>query len=87
MNLVKYKTGLIVGALLALCHLLWLILVLTGVAQAMMDWVFKLHMLNNPLQVQPFDYANAGLLLVMTFVVGFVVGWVIALLCNLLHKR
>ncbi|MFA6917862.1 MAG: hypothetical protein WC285_03445 [Candidatus Gracilibacteria bacterium] len=87
MNLVKYKTGLVVGAFFALCHLLWLVLVITGVAQVMMDWILKLHMLNNPMLVQPFDFANAGMLLVMTFAVGFVAGWVFALFCNLLRKK
>lgn len=87
MNLVRYKTGLVVGAFFALMHFLWLILVFTGVAQVLMDWIFKLHMLNNPLLVQEFSFANAGMLLVMTFVVGFVAGWILALLCNMLHKK
>jgi len=87
MKLVKYKTGLIVGAFMALFHFLWLVLVYAGVAQSIMDFIFKVHMMNNPLIVQPFNLANAGMLLVMTFVVGFVAGWVIAILCNIIHKK
>ena len=87
MHLEKYKAGLIVGLLMALCHLVWSILVVTNVAQVAIDWIYKMHFLNNPFLVQPFDVATAGMLILMTFVVGFVVGWLIALFCNVLHKN
>jgi len=86
MNIVKYKVGLAVGAFVALCHLMWLVLVVTGVAQPLMDWILRIHSLNNPFMVQPIDWINSIILLVVTFIVGFVVGWILALLLGILHK-
>jgi hypothetical protein len=82
--LAKVKTGVVVGVFMALCHALWSVLVVTGVAQTVIDWIFKLHFLNSPFQIQAFDLMTAGLLVLVTFAVGFVVGLVLALLCNVL---
>jgi len=87
MRLIKYKVGFIVGVALALFHALWLVLVVTGVGQTIVDFIFKIHLLNNPYLTQTFDLQLAGLLIVITFAVGFVIGWVFALLCNLIHKK
>lgn len=87
MHLAKPKTGLIIGVLLALLHFLWSILVATGVAQTVLDWVYKMHFLDNPFQVQQFDIATAAMLVVLTFVIGFVAGWILALVVNMLHKK
>lgn len=87
MILSKNKVGLAVGAFVALAHLLWIVLVAANVAQPMMDWIFKLHSLNNPHVVQPLSWTNSLILLISTFVVGYLVGWVFILLHNMLHKK
>lgn len=87
MHLVKYKVGLIVGVLAAFCHLVWSVFVVTGAAQPIIDWILKMHFLNNPFLIQPFDWLTAAMLVVFTFVVGFVFGWVLAFLCNWLCKK
>ena len=87
MHLKKYKAGLVVGLLMALFHLVWSVLVITGVAQVVLDWIYKMHFLNNPFLIQPFDLATAGMLLLMTFVVGFVFGWFLGFFFNILHKK
>lgn len=83
----KNRLGLIVGSFLALWHLLWSVLVVTGAAQFLLNWVFKLHFLNNPFTVGQFSIQLAALLIVATFVVGYIFGWVLALLWNSMHKR
>ena len=75
------------GLFLAFVHLVWLVLVATGVAQLYINWVFKIHSLSNPFLTQPLDHANSAMLIVFTFVVGYVIGWVFMLLHNLLHKK
>jgi xanthosine utilization system XapX-like protein len=87
MRISKLKTGIVVGLFFALFHLLWSVLVVTGAAQVVFDWIYKMHFLNNPFTIQPFDWLIAVQLVLMTFVVGFVVGWVFALLHNMLHKK
>jgi len=74
------KNGLIGGLSLAFLHLCWIIVVAAGWGQVLMDFIFKFHMLNSPLQVQAFNPGYAVTLLVVTFSVGFVMGVVIATL-------
>ncbi len=74
----KYlRDGITGGLSLAFFHLCWVVVVAIGWGQTILDFVFKIHMLNSPLQVQPFNPAFALTLLVLTFTVGFVMGIVI----------
>lgn len=86
MKLSKNKSGLALGGLLGLFHALWCVLVVAGAAQWLLDFVFKLHFLNNPYVVGQFNLALGASLVVVTFVVGYVVGWVLTLLWNSMHK-
>ncbi len=71
------KNGITGGLSLAFFHLCWIVVVAIGWGQTILDFVFKIHMLNSPLQVQPFNPAFALTLLVLTFTVGFAMGIVI----------
>lgn len=86
MKLDTNRVGLVFGLFIAGLHFLWSILVAIGWGQMLLNFVFWLHMLNNPYQVSPFDATAAVLLLVITFVVGYVVGWVFSSLWNKLRK-
>lgn len=86
MHINPNRAGLILGVFLGLFHLLWAVLVATGIAQPMMDLIFKLHFLNNPFTLTEFDALLALGLVVLTFVVGYILGLVLALLWNSLHK-
>ncbi len=44
-KLSKAKTGLALGLFMAVVHAVWAILVALGVAQGLMDWIFKMHMI------------------------------------------
>lgn len=87
MKLSKNKVGLALAAFMALFHAVWCVLVVTGAAQWLLNFVYKLHFLNNPFTVAQFAWGNAALLILVTAVVGYVVGWVFALLWNPLHKH
>jgi heme/copper-type cytochrome/quinol oxidase subunit 4 len=76
----KNRWGLIVGSFIAGIHLLWVILIAAGVAQAVLDFIYYLHSLNNPFTIQPFELVKSVGLVVFTFVVGYIAGWVIAFL-------
>lgn len=81
------KTGLVLGSLAALMHLLWSLMVAMGLAQWWMDWVLSLHFLNNPYTVKPFDIVTAMILVVVTGIVGFAVGWVFSTIWNYWQKK
>lgn len=70
-----FKSMVFGAVLLSSLHFLWLALVYIGTAQVVMDFIFKIHMLNSPLQVQQFDWSYAFLLIAVTFSVGAIYGW------------
>lgn len=80
------KSALIGGLSLASLHLVWILIVALGFAQKLLDWIFKLHMLSSPFQVQPFNLAFAATLLLITFLVGCFYGVVFELIRNLLKQ-
>lgn len=68
-------------------HLLWSFFVAIGFAQTLLDFVFWLHMLNNPLKVAQFSFTTALILVLFTGVVGYLGGFVFATLWNRLHQN
>ena len=82
----KIKVGLALGGFLAIMHALWAILVATGAAQPIMDFVLKLHMISNPAIVTEFNLLLSLALVVFTGAVGFVVGFVFTAVYNRAHK-
>jgi hypothetical protein len=83
----KNKAGLILASFLGLWHFTCSLLVATGVAQTLLDWICYLHFLNNPFHVAGFSIGTAALLIVITSVLGYIFGWLLALLWNAFHKQ
>ncbi|MGH7246403.1 MAG: hypothetical protein ACREGI_05740 [Candidatus Levyibacteriota bacterium] len=80
------KVALVFGLLLGGWHLLWSVLVLLGIAQLLLDFVFWMHMIANPYRVTGFNLVQAVILIAVTFVIGYCGGWIFAWLWNKLHK-
>lgn len=79
--------GMMFGAFLGLVHAGWALLVATGLAQGLLDWIFGLHFLRNPYMVYPFELGTAVMLVIVTSVVGYVGGWVLGSLWNWAVKK
>ena len=82
----KNKLGIVFGALLGLSHLVWAAMVATGVAQWLMDWVFRLHFIQPPYIVTAFNLSHAVGLIVVTSSLGYLMGWLGAALWNWVHE-
>ena len=82
----RNKAGLILGSFLGLWHVAWILLVATGIAQTLLDWISYLHFLNNPFRVAAFSLPTAALLVGITAIIGYIFGWVLAFLWNLFRK-
>lgn len=82
-----HKTGLVFGALLGGWHLVWSLLVLSGLAQAVYDFILWAHMIHLPLVIGPFDLTAAATLVIMTAAMGYVMGVVGAYIWNYFHKQ
>ena len=78
-----FQTTLISGFCLSILHFCWAILVASGWAQSLLDYIFKLHMLSSPFQVQAFDLGLAMGLIGITFSIGCFYG---ALFFLIKHK-
>lgn len=86
-KLQQHKTGLIVGAFMGLWHVAWSILVVLGLAQWLLDFIYKVHFLNNPFTVAAFSASKALALIVVTAIIGYIAGSAFALLWNKMHGR
>lgn len=80
MNL--FRTSAIAGLCLASLHFFWVLLVALGWAQSLMDFIFKLHMLSPPFQVQVFSLPLALGLIGITFLMGCFYGAVFYFIKN-----
>ena len=68
------KVGLVIGLLMSFCHIVWIVLVLAGAAQSLMDFVFWAHMIQPVYVVKPFEPLAALMLMLLTFGIGYVLG-------------
>ena len=82
----RKKLGLALGSFAALLHLVWVLLIALGWAQPLMDFVYKMHSMNNPFTVMPFDLWRSIGLIVIAFIMGNVIGNVFALVWNKVHR-
>ena len=85
MNL--FRTSLIGGLGLASLHFCWALLVLMDWAQPLMNFIFKLHMLNSPFQVQPFSFTLALGLIGITFLIGCFYGVIFYFIKTYFQKK
>ena len=70
------SNALVWGVFLSALHSVWVIFTLLGWAQPLINFIFKLHMLSVPVQVQPFNLFYAATLVCITFLVGTFYGFI-----------
>lgn len=80
------KGGLVLGALVAGWHVFWVLLIVLGVAQRLLDFIFWAHMIQPVYKVSAFDPKAMLILIGITFVTGYGFGYVGVLLWNKLHR-
>ncbi len=80
------RTGLAVGVVIGAMHLLWALLVLAGVAQRLIDFIFRLHFIQPVYVVQPFDPLRALALVLLSAASGYCIGALFAFAWNRLHR-
>ena len=81
----RHKLGLLFGSFLGLCHFVWALLVLSGMAQTLTDWIFRLHFIQPPYTILPFNLGAAVGLILVTSVTGYLSGWVLGATWNWLR--
>ena len=74
--------GLVFAAFMAMWHVLWSVLVAAGVAQPVIDFIFRLHMIVPPYKIAEFQLDTAASLVLVTAGIGYVAGWAVSLIWN-----
>lgn len=80
------QVGLLFGLFISGWHILWVLLVLIGWSQPLMDFVFWAHMIQPVYVVKAFDPKAAATLLAITFFTGYAFGFIGVLIWNKLHQ-
>lgn len=82
-----HHVGLAFGGFLGLWHFAWSLLVAIGLAQPLLDLIFRFHMIQPPYTVMPFSLTMAVSLILFTCVFGYVIGYALTLVWNMVQKR
>jgi len=82
-----WRTGAALGVAIGSYHLLWSALVAAGVAQAVIDFILKIHFIDVAVRVAPFNAGLAVTLVAVTTAVGFAAGVIFAWCWNWLHAE
>ncbi len=80
------KVGLVFAILFGGWHLVWSILVATGVGQVLYDFILWAHMIHLAVTIGPFDLTASITLIVVTAILGYVIGYVASLVWNRMHR-
>lgn len=79
------RAGLSVAAVLAGWHVAWSLLLAFGVAQWVLEFASTLHGMKAEFVVSPFNPTRAGVLVLVTALIGYVSGAAAAFTWNCLH--
>jgi hypothetical protein len=82
----NHKVGVALGSSLGTLHAVWSLLVAMGWARPVLDFIYGLHFMNNPMTFQPFSIGTAVLLVLVTSLVGYGFGWMFSYFWNRLHQ-
>lgn len=77
------RVGLVAALFMAACHTIWALLVTTGWAQPVIDFVFWMHFIQPPYTIEPFNIWISVVLVTVVSAIGFAVGYVFALIWDM----
>lgn len=87
MHLKPHNTGIALGVFAGLVHIAWSVLVALGLAQGLIDFVLKIHMIKSVQTILSFDLGSAVMLVIIAFAVGYGFGHIFALVWNRFYSR
>lgn len=74
--------GVLTALLMALAQFIWVILVATGTAQPLVDFVMRAWFFEPTLKIMPFGLLHACALVAFGAGVGYVIGWSMSIVLN-----
>lgn len=85
-ELQEMQVALVVAVFVSGLHIVWSLMILIGIAQPLLDFIFWAHMLTVPYRVTGFTLTQTIVLILVTFAVGYIGGWVFAKVWNMMRK-
>jgi hypothetical protein len=76
------KVGLVFAFLLGSLHLVWSLLVATGLGQVLYDFILWAHMIHLAVKIGPFDLTASTTLVIVTAIFGYAVGYIASSVWN-----
>jgi len=76
------KAALSVGIVIGLYHWMWVVLVATGTAQSVLNFILRLHFIELDIHMAPYDAMTGAMLVGITFAIGALFGLAFALVWN-----
>jgi hypothetical protein len=80
------KVGLVFAFLLGGLHLVWSLLVATGLGQVLYDFILWAHMIHLAVKIGPFDLTASITLVVVTMIFGYAIGYIASLVWNWMQQ-
>jgi len=80
------KVGLVFAILLGGSHLVWSLLVATGLGQLLFDFILWAHMIHLAVKIGPFDPTASITLVVVTAIFGYAIGYIASLVWNRMQQ-
>ena len=77
-----HSLGRAFGIFMGLFHAFWSLLIFFGVAQWLLDLIFRLHMIAPVYTIAPFSLAKAIGLVAVTTTIGYIFGWFLGIIWN-----
>lgn len=87
MQINRKQAGLSLGILFGLMHLTWLLALVTGWAELLMNLMMKYHFVSKTYQIGSFDLGIGIVGLVGAFLCGYLTGWIFAYIWNRSGER
>jgi ABC-type multidrug transport system permease subunit len=81
------RVGSAMGAFMFCIHFAWIILVILGWAQYLLDKIFSIHFISNPYHITGFRIDKAIVLLIFVWLIGYAFGYLFAAVWNWLHRK
>ncbi len=71
----RNKAGIVGAAILAGWHVVWSVLVLSGLGQAFYDLILWAHMIHLQITIGPFEPLASLTLIICTAIIGYMMGF------------